>query len=131
MPASLYRLAGRPHHAEVPTVPVAEQVAAEPVVSPVEHAPPVSVIEEPAPEVLNVESPAHDDTAGINVSLDETAASPDVTSDESATTTSTVTWDPAWTKAQLLEVALQLNLNVSSANTKNQIIDALTAATST
>lgn len=42
----------------------------------------------------------------------------------------TITWDPNATKAQLLEIAAQLQIPVTSVNTKAQIIEALTLATS-
>lgn len=37
-------------------------------------------------------------------------------------------WEPTWTKSQLLAVAQAKNLSVTSANTKADIIAALTAA---
>jgi hypothetical protein len=40
------------------------------------------------------------------------------------------TWEPTWSKTQLLAVAIQLGLSVTSSSTKNEIIAALTAATS-
>ncbi len=109
MPASLYRLANKPHYTEsqVSTNEVVPEPAAQPAI--VDE--PVSVVsEEPA-----VEPMVADDPPAISEPVAETA---------------TPIWDPAWTKAQLLEVATQLGLEVTSANTKAQIVEALTAATS-
>ena len=136
MPASLYRLAGKPHHAEVSSVspppvevkeavqPAAETPAVEVAVpsepanetiveSTVDAAPPETYHEEASADV--VETPVADEVVEPTASVEEPA---------------TPSWDPTWTKAQLLEVALQLKLEVTSLNTKTQIIQALTAATS-
>ena len=98
MPASLYRMAGKPHFTEL----TQEQAVDE--TKPVED----SVAEVELTEVTQQppDSPAESETAA----------------------SSTPTWDPAWTKTRLLEVALSLGLNVASTNTKVEIIAALEAA---
>jgi len=104
MPASLYRLVGKPHHAEIEQ---SQDTVAEPQVH----------------EVTPVESP---------VVADPEPTVQDQTSVPSEETSSpvTVTWDPSWTKAKLLEAAASLGLPVTSINTRAEIIEALTAATS-
>jgi hypothetical protein len=109
MPASLYRLANKPHYTEhqASATVVASELPAQPVA--VED-PVINVIEQPTVE------PVISDDPPVAV--------------EPVTTTQAPVWDSAWTKAQLLDVATQLGLEVTLANTKAQIIEALTAATS-
>lgn len=127
MPASLYRLVGKPHHAEV-----SENVKA---------AESVNVVNEPAVSV-NVESPVvvaattPDALANDNVveavSAVDSSTSPVVNSKLTVTETPTAslpTWDPNWSKTQLLAVASKLGLPVTNLSTKTEIIKALTAAT--
>jgi hypothetical protein len=111
MPASLYRLANKPHHTEA-------QVST------------AAVVPEPTVQAAAVEEP-------VNAVSEEPAVEPATADDTLASSASdsqpepvVPTWDPSWTKAQLLDVATQLGLEVTSANTKVQIIEALTAATS-
>lgn len=125
MPASLYRLAGKPHPTE----------ANQPVAAP------ETVVE--VQKILETTDVAQTESLPEVENNDEIAAQAEVSSVESTSTDESVessdgeaapvqypTWDASWTKAQLLEVAVQLNLAVTSANTKTQIVEALTAATS-
>jgi hypothetical protein len=56
------------------------------------------------------------------------AADPDADIGDLFTEDPTPTWEPTWTKAQLLSVAATLGLVVDGTNTKAEIIAALTAA---
>lgn len=103
MPASVYRMAGRPHYTETPTAapspePVAEEITA------------LQEKVETTPAEASVETTQTAEPASASVSYP--------------------TWDPSWTKTKLLEVATSLNLTVTIDNTKAQIIAALTEATS-
>lgn len=119
MPASLYRLAGRPHHADASNIPVVDQTSVDVEAKNVD-----AVYQQPVQEAsINFEQ--HDQIAV------ESSESVDQLEKESEASPVSVTWDPSWSKAQLLNVALQLNLNVTSANTRSQIVEALTLATST
>jgi hypothetical protein len=105
MPASLYRLASKPHHAETPAVSNQSIQEIEPTQLPdsiaiVEAEPQAQ--EAPLPQSAESDAPAE---------------------------TGVVSWDPNWTKTKLLDFALSLGLNVTSTNTKTEIISALTAAT--
>jgi hypothetical protein len=111
MPASLYRLANKPHHTEA-QVSTAAVTPEPPVQAETIEEPMNTVSEEPAVEPAIADDPP-------------AASAPD-----SQPEPVVPTWDPAWTKTQLLDVATQLGLEVTSANTKAQIIEALTAATS-
>jgi hypothetical protein len=116
MPASLYRLAGKPHHSDAPTPPAQEQ-ASVPEQAAIEQQVEIQKEEftavEPAPEPLN-EQPFE---------TEETLSSP-VEADPKPE------WDASWSKSQLLVVANQLGLNLTSVNTKSEIVAALTSATS-
>ena len=108
MPASVYRLAGRPHHTERQVT----NVDSSPFDAP-----------EQMSTIADVQSsPTVDSTPEQAANVESAEVSP--------SSNQYPTWDPAWTKSQLLEVAAQLGLSVSLVNTKAQIIDALTAATS-
>jgi hypothetical protein len=109
MPASLYRLANKPHYTEAHES--TNNVVAELNTQPVTVEEPVSAVS----EELAVEPAKSDDPPSTPepVSVSQAPA-----------------WDPGWTKTQLLEVATRLGLEVTSSNSKVQIIEALTAATS-
>lgn len=115
MAASLYRLANKAHPLDAPAT--AAQVVDQIVVATHkdEVSAPAVELEEPDDSFKIVESAPTDST-------NEDPEPPPVQA---------VAWDPNWTKAQLLEVTLQLNLNVTVANTKTQIIEALKLATAT
>jgi hypothetical protein len=99
MPASLYRLAGRPHPAEVST------------------AQPASA------QVNSVEAEAIESFEENNaIVLQEIQASEPA---PVVQPTPQATWDVGWTKTQLLVVANELGLNVTSTNTKTEILAAL------
>lgn len=76
------------------------------------QAPEAQVVEQPAPAVP-----------------EPTVSAPELPALADEVTNQAPVWDASWTKSQLLEVASQLQLTVTSANTKAQIIEALTAAT--
>ena len=138
--------------------PVAEptpaQVAAAPIEAPVEEAsgepvePSVEApIEEPAEPAEPSAEPAE---ASVEASAEEPAEEPDEPSaeepdeepdyeqmeqsiaalflDEPPAAPAAPAWEPTWTKAQLLAVTQAKGLTVTSANTKAEIIAALTAA---
>jgi len=107
MPASLYRLAGRPHPAEVSTAqPVQEARAAEGSINAVE----AEVIES---------------FEENNAIVSQETQAPEPVPEPAVKTTPQVTWDASWTKTQLLVVANELGLNVTSTNTKTEILAAL------
>jgi len=120
MPASLYRLVGKPHHAEVTQPAVVHAEAS------VQNDAVVPVVADIVTATSEVESSVND------VAIDANAASTDeaVADEANDAVVSYPAWDPNWSKTQLLTVASQLGLNVTSANTKNEIIKALTNATS-
>lgn len=128
MPASLYRLVGKPHHAEVSeSVKAAEgvNVVNEPAVS-VNVESPVVVIAATTPDAMVNNNVAED------VSAVDSSTPPAVTSELTVAKTPTAslpTWDPNWSKTQLLAVASKLGLPVTNLSTKTEIIKALTAAT--
>lgn len=104
MPASLYRMAGKPHFTEGPRMdPLALETSA--------NGPAVVAVSE---EVIQKE---------------EIVDPPIEKVDEPATFLPMPNWDPGWSKSQLLAVATKLNLEMSITNTKTEIISALTAAT--
>ncbi len=107
MPATLYNLANRSHHAEK-AVTVPEEPA--PVSVDIQTAPALAAIVEDAAASVPAETP--DDTTASDT---QEPVYPE--------------WDSSWSKTQLLTVAQSLNLNVTSVNTKTEIINALTAAT--
>lgn len=131
MPSSLYRLAGKSHHAEAkpqqsPPAEIAEVQASVP-----------DVVIPAAVEATVVSHVAVNDEQVVEetVTVDAAAEANDteaLVSDGAENTTATQfpTWDPNWSKAQLLVVANELGLSVTSINTKTEIIRALTAATS-
>ena len=106
MPASLYRLVNKPHHTEIVVAP--NQAPEEVMVTQVEET--VAAVVESDVQIQDVQDPQPD------VAID--TAEPDSRS-----------WDPSWTKTKLLEFALGIGLDVSSTNTKTEIISALTTAT--
>jgi len=112
MPASLYRLAGKPHFAEVSTD---DQATQEIVEAPVEQAP--IEIKELVTEVVE----------SVPVQTDTTPA-PEPIDANVVETAPVVSWDPTWTKAQLTEAAVSMGLTVSPTSTKADIIALLTAA---
>lgn len=106
MPASLYRMAGKPHFAEGPRVD-----------------PEALVLSANGPDVVAVSEEV--------ILKEEIVASPIKSEkvDGPATFSPMPNWDPGWSKSQLLAVATKLNLEMSITNTKIEIISALTAAT--
>ena len=106
MPASLYRMAGRPHFAEAP------HTEPEALVSSANGSDVVAVSEEVIQKEEIVDPPIESEKV-----------------DEPATFSPMPNWDPGWSKSQLLAVATKLNLEMSITNTKIEIISALTAAT--
>ena len=105
MPATLYRLASKPHYTEV---------AVTPAPPPEEVLPPR--IEEVAAAVVESE-PQIQETQAPQVDVADNNEDPVIPS-----------WDPSWTKTKLLEFALSLGLDVSSTSTKTEIVNALTSA---
>lgn len=106
MPASLYRLANKPHHSETAATYDSAPVEALAIRA-----------EEVAAAVVESELPAQE-TPGAQVDVADDNVVPAAPS-----------WDPSWTKTKLLDLALSLGLNVSSTSTKTEIISALSAAT--
>lgn len=106
MPASLYRMAGKPHFTEGPRMDLEalETSANGPAV--------VAVSEEVIQKEEIVDPPIESEKV-----------------DEPATFSPMPNWDPGWSKSQLLAVATKLNLEMSITNTKTEIISALTEAT--
>jgi len=106
MPASIYRMAGRPHFTEAPpTNPEALETSASGPDA-------VAVSEEVIQEEVVVDPPVESEKV-----------------EEPAALSPMPNWDPSWSKSQLLAVATKLNLEMSITNTKTEIISALTAAT--
>ena len=103
MPASLYRLAGRPHPAEVST------------------AQPVQEARDPEGSINAVEAEVIESFEENNAIVSQETQTPE----PAVKTTPQVTWDASWTKTQLLVVANELGLNVTSTNTKTEILAAL------
>jgi len=116
MPASLYRLAGKPHHSDAPELPeqeqtpVPEQVATE---QQVEIQQEIVAVESNEPEHVNDQPDEQNDASDSSIEADPQPE-----------------WDASWSKSQLLVVANQLGLNLTSVNTKSEIVAALTSATS-
>ena len=108
MPASLYRLSGRPHHSEVSSQPQ-QNVSSESVVAHVEQA---QVIE---PELV-VEQTVEDSNH-----VDDVESQAVETSEELPTPVQP-TWEPTWTKSQLFDLAVSQGLPATAANTKSEII---------
>jgi len=119
MPASLYRLAGRPHPAEVSTAqPVQEARAAEESISAVDARP-------TSAQVNSVEAEVIESFEENNVIVSQETQTPEPTPEPTVEPTPQATWDASWTKTQLLVVANELGLNVTSTNTKTEILAAL------
>lgn len=119
MPASLYNLANRKHHAEINVVELSK---VETVVLP-----PEPKLEQES-QVLEIASDDHVDVVN-NESSVVNEQETQVSTTEDTVETSYPEWDASWSKAQLLTVAQSLNLPVTSINTKSEIVSALTAAT--
>jgi len=119
MPASLYRLAGKPHPAEVSTAqPVQEARAAEESISAVDARP-------TSAQVNSVEAEVIESFEENNAIVSQETQAPEPVPEPAVKTTPQVTWDVGWTKTQLLGVANELGLNVTSTNTKTEILAAL------
>ena len=103
---------GRFHQsqARVPA-PVVEPVQAIEVTSAVEPGPVVEAVQAVEPEPVVEPEPAVDPMVDIDLSFSEA-----------------IEWKPSWTKTQLLAVAQEKGLSVTSSNTKAEIVAALTAA---
>lgn len=126
MPSSLYRLANKPHPVNVTpaqTGKVENEPAAVEPSAVVETQPEAHSINDVATPVVDTEPAA--ELADVQDSSSDVA---DVT--DASATVSYPAWDPTWSKSQLLVVADQLGLSVTSINTKSEIVAALTAATS-
>lgn len=137
--------------------PTPAQVAAAPIEAPVEEASgepveasveapieePAEPIEEPAepaePSAEPAEASAEEpDEPSVEASAEEPDEEPDYEQmeqsiaalflDEPPAAPAAPAWEPTWTKAQLLAVTQAKGLTVTSANTKAEIIAALTAA---
>ena len=111
MPASLYRLSGKPHHSEVSSQPQ-QDVSHEVIVAHVEQA---QVIE---PELV-VEQTV-DDSNRVDDVESQTAEA--VETAEEVTPPAQPTWEPTWTKSQLFDFAVARGLPVTATNTKSEII---------
>ncbi len=112
MPATLYNLVNRKHPADEVTTSHEETHS----ISANDETPPAEA-EIPAQAAAIEEATATE-------TLDEAAPEAEAVAEPSYPE-----WDPSWSKTQLLSVAQSLNLNVTSINTKTEIINALTAAT--
>jgi hypothetical protein len=110
MPASIYRMAGRPHFTEVPRVE-----------------PEALVSSASGPDVVAVVAVSEEVTQKEEVVVDPPLESEKA--EEPAALSPMPNWDPGWSKSQLLAVATKLNLEMSITNTKTEIISALKAAT--
>jgi hypothetical protein len=114
MPASLYRLAGKPHPTEtinkvVEQTTVEETQVVEQVV--VQTEVPQDVVEAVESVVAQVETPV------------ETVV-------ETVVEAPKLVWDSSWSRTKLYQFAVDNKVVVTNAMTKNQIIDTLTAANS-
>ena len=119
MPASLYRLVGKPHHAEAPEAQLSQNEKATETVG--------NVIEQPVPVV----APEPVVEAAPAETVEETVATvepPAVQLSETETPVAKVTWDSSWTKSQLLQAANEMGLSLPSTSTKADIIAALESA---
>jgi hypothetical protein len=110
MPASLYRLAGKPHPTEAPTVKV------EPVVAPVTVETIVAV--EPVVVVPDVIEQVVESIPEPVVQVDST---PEVVEVQK------VVWEPTWTRSKLYQVATEAGLTVDSTMSKASIINLLSS----
>jgi hypothetical protein len=113
MPASLYRLANRPHHSEVSARTQNVQTTVEPVIEQAQ------VI---ATELVN-EQPAEVQTAAVSEVLDAQT----IDHQDSEPVVNLPVWETSWTRSQLFQVASSAGLSVSSTSTKSEIIALLTA----
>ncbi len=113
MPASLYRLANKPHHSEVPAQAENVQEAVEPAVEQTQVT---------ATELVNEQPTEGKETVVNDVSEPEV-----VDQQSSETTVSRPVWESSWTRSQLFQVANSLGLPVTSTSTKSEIIALLTA----
>lgn len=124
MPASVYRMAGRPHPTEAPVADLAQVVP-----------PTGELIESSYVETLDSRIDDQLEAAPKTAESDVLAPEPELRVAEEEThepePVNYPAWDPGWTKTKLLEVATSLKLGVTVENTKSQIIAALTRATST
>lgn len=130
MPASLYRLVGRQHHTEV--TEQSNQILNQPEVG--DSSPETVKVETPA-DVVTAESPTTVENIEVEPAVEAPVEKLDNTSAQISEELNVVkpaipAWDPTWSKSQLLDVASKLGLNITALNTKAQIIDALTAASS-
>ncbi len=121
MPASLYRLAGKQHFAEAPAIQpedpdVTQQVVVEAQTEVKQDLPVEEVTAVEAPDLISSETLASDSSSSVDTETHNT-------------TNSSPKWDPMWSKTQLLAVANELKLGLTSINTKSEIVAALTAAT--
>lgn len=97
--------------------------------TPVVEATPIPTVEvtpvvEATPTPTVETTPTHTDEVTV---LDELLAGDEPPPVDDPATPQT-TWEPTWTKSQLLVVASGMGLSVTSSNTKAEIIAALTAA---
>jgi len=121
MPASLYRLAGKPHPAEVSTAqPIQEARAAEESISAVDARPTSAQVNSVEAEVIE-----SFEENNVIVSQETQTPEPVPVPEPAVKPTLQATWDASWTKTQLLGVANELGLNVTSTNTKTEILAAL------
>ena len=118
MPASLYRLAGKPHHAEIPAVYPSQDGVAEASSNVAEQQVPVAT---PAPVVEAIPIEMVKESVAV---IDQPAPQPV----EPEPATSKAAWDSSWTKTQLLQVANEMGLSLSITSTKADIIAALESA---
>ena len=119
MPASLYRLAGRPHPAEVSTAqPVQEARAAEGSINAVEA-------QTASAQVNPVEAEVIESFEENNAIVSQETQTPEPTPEPTVESTPQATWDVSWTKTQLLQLANEFGLNVTSTNTKTEILAAI------
>ncbi len=119
MPASLYRLAGKPHHAEVSAVqPVQEAGTAGESINAVDAQP-------ASAQVNSVEAATIESFEENNAIVSQEMQTPEPTPEPTVEPTPQATWDVSWTKTQLLQLANEFGLNVTSTNTKTEILAAL------
>jgi len=89
---------------------------------------PVSVVEAAPAEVVAAVEPAVVETAAApEAEAEAPAAEAEVTEESGEAPAPVLTWDASMVKADLLAIAQQLGLAVTSANTKTEILAALDA----
>jgi hypothetical protein len=108
MPASLYRLAGKPHHSEVSTQ-LQQTVVTDVADAFLEQA---QVVE---PEL------AVEQKAIISAQVNDIDSNVSENVEENVVKTQ-LSWEPSWTKTQLFDVAVAAGLPVTATNTKSEII---------